>query len=111
MSGRNWTKNRQRQLVRDRGVEAAGAREISEADIERAVLGDTRGLPRTPTPAKKLPQGLRAIETAAKWLVANRQRLRDEGRNPVPELQREFGLSRKEACAAISRANEAESPR
>ena len=57
-------------------------------------------------PKKKMPEGEAAIAAASLWLIENRDRLRDEGRHPVPELRRVFGLSAKEATEAIRRANE-----
>lgn len=95
MTSRDWQKAGRRKITAAHGTES-----IRSADLPSI---PRRG--RDPRPAKD------PVSKATHWLVQHRQRLRDEGRNPVPELQREFGLSRKEACAAISRANEAESPR
>ncbi len=92
MSGRNWDRDRSRQLVRDRGVDKV-------ADM---------GVHRIPPPARTKRAGYGSVAAAARWLITNRQRLRDEHRHAVPELIVEFGLSTKEACEAIRTAHEQE---
>lgn len=80
----NWDRNSARRLIDQRGDVPARCSDRPYEPLRhrfRAGYGD--------------------VNAAARWLTENRQRLRDEGRNPVPELQREFGLSSKQACEAI----------
>lgn len=93
MTGRrNWSRDRERQIVRDRGVD-------SVADM---------GVRFVPSAPRSKRSGWGSITAATRWLIENRQRLRDEGRHPVVELRREFGLKTKDACEAIRLASEAD---
>jgi hypothetical protein len=80
----NWGRNSARRQIDQRGMMRA-----SSPDRPYEV------------PRHRFRPGYGNVEAAARWLTENRQRLRDEGRNPVPELQHEFGLSSKQACEAI----------
>lgn len=88
VSGRDWNKDRARQQMRRQGVD-----DISDQSARRVI-----------PPALK-HRGYGDVNAAARWLLENRQRLRDEGKHFVPVLQAEFGLSTKEACAAIQECN------
>jgi hypothetical protein len=79
--------------MRARGAEAANG-----ADVP---FGVGRSRPR-------LRVGYGDVLAAARWLVENRQALRDAGKNPIPALQREFGLTSKQCVEAIRHANAAE---
>lgn len=93
MSGRNWDRVRQRDMVRRHGTDS-----IREADIPSALR-----------PKRKMLEGQEAIFAAARWLVQNRQRLRDESRHWLPEMQREFpGMTAKQCIEALQHANAAE---
>lgn len=80
----NWNRDSERRQIDQRGTTPA---RVPDRPYE--------------APRHRFRPGYGDVVAAARWLTENRQRLRDEGRNPVPELIREFGLSTKQACEAI----------
>lgn len=93
MTGRrNWNRDRERQIVRDRGVD-------SVADM---------GVRFVPSAPRSKRSGWGSVTAATRWLIENRQRLRDQNRHAVPELIREFGISTRQACEAIRAAHDEE---
>lgn len=93
MTRQKWDRIDERKRMRSRGVE-----DVKGGDLP---FGLARQKP-------ALRKGYGDVRAATQWLVENRQRLRDEGRHPVAELQREFGITAKQCVEAIRSANVAD---
>lgn len=105
MTSRDFQRARMRSLVRQRGTDSIHDAELTEKDIERALLGGPIAATPKANRIRRAPRGAAAIKAAAQWLARNRNVLRARRDPVVPTLIAQFGLTTKEAIDAIRRAN------